>query len=149
MTPRLEGCDQCREGCSRTLNDYTYFAPSSTQISRSRDSMGKKSQIFEGIWIGVLPGLVTQIRLDVKNPREIISPLLNKRCGVIHQERIDDVSTAHIPMLDYACPVWKHAADNHLWSFQVFQFKFLLVIAGEPCGMLAIYRCMRIWSFYK
>ena len=37
------------------------------------------------------------------------------------------------PMMDYACPVWRHAADSHLRRLQHVQFKCLPIIAGAPC----------------
>ena len=36
------------------------------------------------------------------------------------------------PMMDYACPVWRHAADSHLKRLQQVQSKCLRIIAGAP-----------------
>ena len=33
-------------------------------------------------------------------------------------------------MMDYACPVWKHAANSHIRCLQVLQSKCLRIIAG-------------------
>jgi hypothetical protein len=33
------------------------------------------------------------------------------------------------PMMDYACPVWRHAADSHLRRLQNVQSKCLHIIA--------------------
>ena len=35
-------------------------------------------------------------------------------------------------MMDYACPVWRHAADSHLKRLQHVQSKYLGIIAGAP-----------------
>ena len=36
------------------------------------------------------------------------------------------------PMMDYACPVWRHAADSHLQRRQHVQSNCLRIIAGAP-----------------
>ena len=36
------------------------------------------------------------------------------------------------PMMGYACPVCRHAADSHLKKLQHVQSKFLRIIAGAP-----------------
>ena len=36
------------------------------------------------------------------------------------------------PMMDYACPVWRHAAASHLKRLQHVQSKYLHIIAGAP-----------------
>jgi hypothetical protein len=36
------------------------------------------------------------------------------------------------PMMDYACPVWRHAANSKLRRLQVIQSKCLHIIAGTP-----------------
>ena len=35
-------------------------------------------------------------------------------------------------MMDYACSVWRHAANSHNRSLQVLQFKCLHTISGAP-----------------
>ena len=35
-------------------------------------------------------------------------------------------------MMDYACPVWRHAADNHLKKLQHVQVQMLAYYFGAP-----------------
>jgi hypothetical protein len=60
------------------------------------------------------------------------SQLLNRRSGLSARSGLTLYRQLIRPMIDYACPVWRHSANNHFRRLQVLQSKCLRIIAGAP-----------------
>ena len=129
MAPRPEDCDQCREECSRTVNDLTYSDSSSSQVSREEEIRWEETVKYLGVTSDkrlTWSSHIDQVRGKASQRLVLLGPLLNKRSGVMQYRQLIR------PMMDYACPVCRHAADSHLKRLQHVQSKCLRIIAGAP-----------------
>ena len=62
----------------------------------------------------------------------ILSPVLNSRSSLSIVNGVLLYKQLIRPMMDYACPVWRHVAPSHLKSLQVIQCKCLRSATGAP-----------------
>ena len=90
--------------------------------------MGRKRQIC-GVTLDrrlTWSSHIDKVRCKASQRIGILSPLLNKpiRNGLMLCRQLIR------PIMDYACPVWGHAADSHLKRLQHVRSKCLRTIAG-------------------
>ena len=96
--------------------------------------MGRKSPMSGGnLWIEDLPGNPTLTRLDEKSLRlGLLSPLLNQRSSLSIGNGVLLYKQLIRPMMDYACPAWRHVAPSDYKSLLVIQSKCLRSATGAP-----------------
>ena len=73
---------------------------------------------------------IDQVRRKASQRLGILSPLLNRRSSLSIGNGVLLYKQLIRPMMDYACPVWRHVAPTHLKSLQVIQSKFLCSATG-------------------
>jgi hypothetical protein len=77
----------------------------------------------------------------------LLGPALNRselsiRNGVlVHKQLIRT-------LMDYACPVWRSAARNHVWRLRLLKSK-CCALMRVPLGTLVTGRFTRIWVFHS
>ena len=75
---------------------------------------------------------IDQVRRKESQRLGILSPLLNRRSSLSIRNGVLLYKQLICPMMDYACPVWRHVAPSHLKSLQVIQSKCLCSATGAP-----------------
>ena len=75
---------------------------------------------------------IGQVRRRAPQRLGVIGPLLNKPSGLSIRKGLTLHTQFIHPMVDYACPVWRNAANSHTRRLQVSQSKCLRIIAGAP-----------------
>ena len=73
-----------------------------------------------------------QVRCKASQRLGVLCTLLNKRSGLSIRNGLMLYHQLIHPMMDYACPVWRHAVDSHLKRLQHTQSKYLHIIADSP-----------------
>ena len=102
--------------------------------SRRTDSMEKKVK-YQGVTLDRIltwHSHIDQVRRKASQRLGVLSPLLNKRSGLSIRNGLILYRQLICPIMDYACPVWRHAADSHVKRLQHVQSKSLCIIAGAP-----------------
>ena len=85
---------------------------------------------------------IDQIRRKASQRLGIPGPLLNKRSGLSTRNGLMLYRQFIRPMMDYACTVWRHAADSHLKRLQKVQSNACVLLLAH-LGTLEIYSCIR------
>ena len=87
---------------------------------------------------------IDQVRRKASQRLGILSPLLNKRSGLSIRNGLMLYRQLIRPMMDYACPVWRHAANSHIKRLQVLAYncgrtlvRQQFAIARGPGGSLS------------
>ena len=75
---------------------------------------------------------IDQVRRKASQRLGILSPLLNRRSSLSIGNGVLLDKQLIRPMMDYACPVWRHVAPTHLKSLQVIQSKCLRSATCAP-----------------
>ena len=66
---------------------------------------------------------IDQVTRKASQRLSVLSPLLNRRSSLSIGNGVLLYKLLIRPMVDYACPVWRHVAPSHLKSLQVIQSK--------------------------
>ena len=66
-----------------------------------------------------------QVKRKTSHRLGILSPLLNRLSSLLMGNGVLLYKQPIRPMMDYACPAWRHVAPTHLTSHQVIQSKCL------------------------
>ena len=75
---------------------------------------------------------IDQVRRRASQRLGVLGALLNRRSGLSIRNGLTLYKQLIRPMMDYACPVWRHASNSHIRRLQVLQFKCLRIIADAP-----------------
>jgi len=74
---------------------------------------------------------IDQVRKTASQSFGMLSPLLNRKSGLFVRNGVLLYEQLIRPMMDYACPVWRSAANTHVRRLQVLQSKCLRLATGD------------------
>ena len=89
---------------------------------------------------------IDQVRRKASQRLDILSPLLNRLSSLSIGNGVLLYKQLIRPVMDYACPVWRHVAPSHLKSLQVIQSKCLRS-ATAHLGTSVTFSYTRTWGF--
>ena len=75
---------------------------------------------------------IEQIKQKASETLGILSLLLNRRSSLPIGNGVLMFMQLIRPMMDYACPVWRHVAPSRFKLLQVIQYKCLRIATGAP-----------------
>ena len=116
--------------CSSRLDAFLHLHHSCFLETRFNGS--KKSNISGSPLRLTWATHINQVRRRASQRLGLLGPLLNRRSGLSIRNGLTLYKQFICPMINYACPVWRHAPNSHIRRLQVLLSKCLRIIAGTP-----------------